>query len=113
LTNNFWCFYHTFSEVCTKFDVHSLSDPSLNHVRPDIRLQIKGLKNKDVYPAAQNFEHWLKRYASSIITVASCYYNCCTDGSTSPRNYGYHPIRAGLDIGLSSTPWRTNKTCSC
>jgi hypothetical protein len=24
-----------------------------------------------------------------IYTVASCYYNCCTDGSTSPGNYGY------------------------
>jgi hypothetical protein len=24
--------------------------------------------------------------------VASCYYNCCTDGSTSPRNYGHHLI---------------------
>jgi hypothetical protein len=22
-------------------------------------------------------------------TVASLYYNCCTDGSTSPGNYGY------------------------
>jgi hypothetical protein len=22
-------------------------------------------------------------------TVVSCYYNCCTDGSTSPINYGY------------------------
>jgi hypothetical protein len=22
-------------------------------------------------------------------TVTSCYYNCCTDGSTSPGNYGY------------------------
>jgi hypothetical protein len=22
-------------------------------------------------------------------TIASCYYNCCTDGSSNPRNYAY------------------------
>jgi hypothetical protein len=25
-----------FSEICTKFDAHSLLDPSRNHVRPDM-----------------------------------------------------------------------------
>jgi hypothetical protein len=25
-------------------------------------------------------------------TVASHYYNCCTDGSTSPGNYGYPAV---------------------
>jgi hypothetical protein len=26
-------------------------------------------------------------------TVASHYYNCCTDDSTSPGNYGYHLVQ--------------------
>jgi hypothetical protein len=39
----------TLSEICTKFDAHSLSDPSRNHIRPDTRLQIK-LRKKSAPP---------------------------------------------------------------
>jgi hypothetical protein len=35
----------TFSEICTQFDAIPLSDPSINRIRPDARLQIKGHKN--------------------------------------------------------------------
>jgi hypothetical protein len=34
-------------------------------------------------------------------TVASRYYNCCTDGSTSPGNYGY-PLVVGNDSAADS-----------
>jgi hypothetical protein len=35
---------HTSSEICTKSDVHSLSESQWNHRRPDTRLQIKEAK---------------------------------------------------------------------
>jgi hypothetical protein len=43
----------------------------------------RDLKNQHVHPEAWNFVHWLPRYVSTII------YNCCTDGSIRPGNYGY------------------------
>jgi hypothetical protein len=41
-----------FSYIFTKFDAHSLSDPSRNRIRPDTLLQIKELKNQHFHPAA-------------------------------------------------------------
>jgi hypothetical protein len=73
----------TFSEICTKFDAVPLPDASRNHIRLGTGLLIKeGQKNQHVHPVAWNFVHWLPKYAN---TVASHYYNCCTDGSTVPE----------------------------
>jgi hypothetical protein len=72
--------------------LHSLLDPSRNRIRPDTWLQIKGCKNQHDHLAASDFEHWFTRYASASTITYHCtalhYYNCCTDGSTSPVNYG-------------------------
>jgi hypothetical protein len=34
MSNHFWGLYHTFSEICAKFDAHWLLDPSWNCIRP-------------------------------------------------------------------------------
>jgi hypothetical protein len=67
LSNHCQCLCSTFSEICTKFDPISLSDPSRNHTRPDIRLQIKRSKNQHIYPAAENIVHWHSICATTII----------------------------------------------
>jgi hypothetical protein len=33
-----------------------------------------------------------QEYPSTTSAVASRYYNCCTDGNTSSRNFGYHLV---------------------
>jgi hypothetical protein len=50
MSNNCHYIRLAFSEICTKCDAHSLSDPSRNGFRPDTRLQIEGRK-KPAYPA--------------------------------------------------------------
>jgi hypothetical protein len=44
LSNHFQGLRRTFSEICAKCDAVPLSDPSRNHIRPDIRFQINGRK---------------------------------------------------------------------
>jgi hypothetical protein len=39
LSNHCQSIRRIFSEICTKFSVVHLLDPSRNHIRPDIRLQ--------------------------------------------------------------------------
>jgi hypothetical protein len=53
LSNHCQGLRHTFSEIYTKFDAHSLSDPMWNHIRPDTQFQIKGRKNQHVHPAVK------------------------------------------------------------
>jgi hypothetical protein len=78
----------TFSKICTKFYAHLLSDPLWNRIRPDTQLQIKGCKKSAHHPTVWNFE------IMPVLppTIVTRYYNCCTDGSISPGNYGYHLV---------------------
>jgi uncharacterized membrane protein len=50
-------------------------------------IQIKWCKNYHFHWAAWNFVHVSQYMLVLTSTVASRYYNCCTDGSTSPGNY--------------------------
>jgi hypothetical protein len=77
--------------LCAMFSALASSDPSQNRIRPDTLLQIKGSQNHHVNPAAlyTHFLHWPRRYATTICNAASCYCKYCTDGSTSPTNYGF------------------------
>jgi hypothetical protein len=74
----------TFSQICTKFDDVPLSDPAENRIRSDTQLHIRG-RNKSAHPLS-----CVKCCAlpPKISTAASLYYNCCSDGSASPGNYG-------------------------
>jgi hypothetical protein len=36
-------------------------------------------------------------------TVALRYYDCCRDGSTSPRSYGYHLVQFVADLYICLT----------
>jgi hypothetical protein len=38
--------HRTFTEICTKLDAYSLSDPSRNRISPDTRLQMKGRRSE-------------------------------------------------------------------
>jgi hypothetical protein len=40
----------TFSEMCIKFDAHSLSHPYRYRIRPGTRRHIKGRKNQHIHP---------------------------------------------------------------
>jgi hypothetical protein len=75
----------TFSEICTKFYALPLSDPSINRIGPDIRLQKKGFKHQPVYQLREAFSTVCQNMLVLSYAVAS---RC----STSPGNYGYHPI---------------------
>jgi hypothetical protein len=120
LFNHYQGLHHTFFfRICTKCYAVFLSDPSCNRIRPDTWLHIKGHKNQHAHPAMWNFVHWLPRYSSIIsCTITSCYYNCCTDGSISPRNYRYpfveqsllHALKCygythGCIVDVSSSAW--------
>jgi hypothetical protein len=73
-----------------------LSDPSRNRTRPDTQLQIEGRKKwarPHCYVKFCTLTHKILLVLSSI--VASCYYNCCTNGSTSPGSYGYPLVCIG------------------
>jgi hypothetical protein len=85
LSNHCQDLHHSLSESCTKFDAVPLSEPSRNRISPDTRLQIKGLNDQHVHPAAWDFIHCLPLSS----TIPSRYYNCCTDGSISLESYGY------------------------
>jgi hemolysin-activating ACP:hemolysin acyltransferase len=43
--------------------------------------KLKDVNNQHLHLALWNSVHWLPKYASH-------YYNCCTNSSTSPGNYG-------------------------
>jgi hypothetical protein len=78
------------SEICTKCYALPLYDLSRNRIGPDTRLQIKGRnKNQQItklskmlYTVSQD----MRELSSAVIFS---YYNCCTDVSNSPGNYGY------------------------
>jgi hypothetical protein len=55
LSNQRQSLRRTVSEICTKCDAVPLSDPSRNGVRPDTRLQIRGLKNSARPPSCVKF----------------------------------------------------------
>jgi hypothetical protein len=55
---------------------------------PDTRLRIKGRKKSARPPGCVKFAHSLQDMIVLSSTVASHYYNCCTDGGTGPGNYG-------------------------
>jgi hypothetical protein len=79
----------TFSE----FDAHSLSYQSWNHIRPDTQLQIKGRKTPLTSTQLSEILYTDSQYVLvPSPTIAACYYNCCTGGSTSPGNYGYRLV---------------------
>jgi hypothetical protein len=81
----------TFPDICTIFDAVSLSDMLRNHITPDSRFQIKGRKNISTSPQLREILYTDSQDMLVLSsTVASCYYNCCTYGSTSPENYR-HP----------------------
>jgi hypothetical protein len=63
-----------------------LSDTSRNHMRPDTRLQIK--RRNRTARLLSCVEFWIPRYSSTMLYRWTRYYNCCTDGSTNPGNYG-------------------------
>jgi hypothetical protein len=76
------------SKICTKIGAHSLSDPSRYRIRPDPRLQIKGCKKSARPPNCVTFYTLTQDLLVLSSIIASHYYNCCTDGSTSSGNYG-------------------------
>jgi hypothetical protein len=85
----------TFSEICSKFDAVPLSDLWRYRIRPDTRLQIKG-GNK--ISTSTQLREILYTDSQDILvlsyTVASRYYNFCTDVSTRSGNYGYRLVHA-------------------
>jgi hypothetical protein len=68
-------------------------DPLWNHIRPDTWLQIKGCKEITTSTPWHEIEYTDSKGTPVLSsTVASHYHNCCTDGSTSPGNYGYQQL---------------------
>jgi hypothetical protein len=55
LSNHCQGLCRTFSEICTKFDAHSLLDQSQNRIRPDTRLHIEGRKKSACPPSCVKF----------------------------------------------------------
>jgi hypothetical protein len=56
-----------------------------------------------------------KSHQARFKTIASCYYDCCTDGSASPGNHGYPQSPPSVTWGHTMPLWQgTNplKTCS-
>jgi hypothetical protein len=72
----FWDFHKIWCTLAVP-----LSDPLQNHIRPDTTSMQTCVI---LYTDSQDM-------LVLTSTVAS-HYNCCTDGSTSPGNYGYHLI---------------------
>jgi hypothetical protein len=82
-----------FPDICTKSDAVPLSDPLRICMRPDTWLQIK--ECKQIRTSTQLYEISYTDFQDVLVlssTIASHYYNCCTDGSTGPRNYAYHGV---------------------
>jgi hypothetical protein len=80
--------HHNFSEICTKSD--TVSDPSRNHIRPGTQLPVSWHTKRTAHPLSSvkfcTLTSKIFLYVLSS-TVASRYYNCCIDGSTSPGKY--------------------------
>jgi hypothetical protein len=70
LSNHCQRLCHTFFEIYTKFDAHSLLDPT--HKAWYTTPKLKDLKNQHVHPAAWNVVHLFPTFASIII------YRCIT-----------------------------------
>jgi hypothetical protein len=79
----------TFPEIWTTFYAHSLSVPSRNRIRPDAHLQVEWHKIVTSTQLCEILYTDFQAMPKLSSTVASRYYKCCSDGSTSPRNYGY------------------------
>jgi hypothetical protein len=78
-----------FSDICTNFDAVPLSDPSRNHLKPETRLQFGGGR-KSALPLSSKILYTDSQHTQLLsFAVASCYYNCRTNGKASPGNYGY------------------------
>jgi hypothetical protein len=92
-----------FSEICTKFYAVPFSDRSQNRIRPDARLRKKDAKIRTSTQLRQSLNIDSQGMLVLSSTVASRYYNCCTDGSTSPGNYGYS-IMPHHDVGTTLNP---------
>jgi hypothetical protein len=83
-------FLYTFSEIFAKFDAVLMYDPPRNLNRPDTRLQV--IESKKIRKSIQLCKIVYTDSQDTLAlssTVASRYYNYCTDGSTSPGNYEY------------------------
>jgi hypothetical protein len=81
MSNHCHCLGRTFSEICTKFDgCFFVRFVTKSHTL----LQIKKHKSPERPPSCDSLG--VPVLSSS---VASRYYNCRTDGRTSPGNYGY------------------------
>jgi hypothetical protein len=93
-----------FPRYCPTFDDVLLSDPLRNRIRPDARLQITESKKKistSIQMCGILYTDFIgsKNMLVLLSTVASRYYNCCTDSSTTPGNYGYIlVIRYSTDV---------------
>jgi hypothetical protein len=91
LTNHCQGLRRTFPRICTQFVAFPLSDPLQNRIRLDTQLQIKG--RKKISTSTQLREMLYTNSQDMIVlstTVASRYYNCCTNGSSSPGNCGHN-----------------------
>jgi hypothetical protein len=99
------CMAHVFFPEClsdhcqVSRDLHKIwctltvpfSDPLPNGIMPDTWLQIKGCR-KSARPLS------CVKFCTLLVlssTVALHYYIYCTDGSTRPRNCGYHLLHCG------------------
>jgi hypothetical protein len=96
--------HHTFSGICTKFDAHSLFFYWIHHEITSAK--IHDPKQRDIKMSTST---WLCviLYTDSqdmlvlSSTIASHYYNCCTDGSTSPGNHGHHLVQSEKKLEYS------------
>jgi hypothetical protein len=94
----------TFPGICTTVVAAPSSDPSRNRIRPDILLQIKGLKDQDIHTAA---------WYSGTLTPKICYY--CNlllirDITTAVKMAA--PVPEVKDIAVYYLPLRSNETLS-
>jgi hypothetical protein len=115
LSNHCQGLHHILSEICTTFDVHSLLDPSLNHIRPDTYLQMKGCEISARPLSCMKFCALTPRMCWYYhLPIMLHYNNCCTDERTSTRNYGWqYPvdmsflilILSSVDVSSSDCDW--------
>jgi hypothetical protein len=86
------CLRRSFSEICTKFVAHLLSDPTRNRIRPDTRLQIKDIKISTSTQPHEILYTNSKDMLVLLFAVASRFYKCCTA-----------PVPEIMDIRLKRT----------
>jgi hypothetical protein len=67
LSNHYQGLNRILSQIFMKFNAVPFLDPSWNHIRSDIRLQVKVRKNQHIHSAAWNVVHWLSRCASTTM----------------------------------------------